>query len=562
MKHFLRVITLIAGASVVLAGSKTAPDLPGSSNSPVDVIVQYKTAPSKNELKVLGPYGQIKKQFVHLNAVSVWLTSATIQTVSQDPNVLYISPNRVTKGSLDITTSTVNANIAWGLGYNGTGVGVAVIDSGIYAHDDLKTADGTGSRIVFSDSFVSGLDASDQYGHGTHVAGIVGSNGKDSTGSSFTRTLKGVAPNVNLVNLRVLDANGAGTDAGVIAAIEEAIALKNTYNIRVINLSLGRPVFESYTLDPLCQAVEAAWKAGIVVVTAAGNYGRDNSGDEHGYGTIVAPGNDPYVITVGAMNAMGTATRTDDKIASYSSKGPTAIDHIVKPDLVAPGNSVVSLMAPNSTLASTDSAGLVSKSYYQTGGVGTSSSYFRLSGTSMATPVVSGAAALLLQQNPLLTPDQVKARLMKTAQKSLPLYSAAYDRITRATFNLQSDIFAVGAGYLDIQAAISNHDLTILPALSATAVYNSWTHKVTIARSFLTSWGSSVVWGDILVYGLDVFNGADSNGFSVVWGDSVIWGMDDGGGGFSVVWGDSLLLPLSMQALDSGDDDFSVVWGD
>ena len=563
MKNFLRILTLIGAASVVLAGPKTtAPDLPINSNSPIDVIVQYRTTPTKNELKALGPYGQIKKQFVHINAVSAWLTPATIQTVSQDPNVSYISPNRVTKGSLDITTATVNANIAWGLGYNGSGVGVAVIDSGIYAHDDLKTANGTGSRIVYSESFLPGQDASDQYGHGTHVAGIVGSNGNDSTGTSFTRTLKGVAPNVSLINLRVLDANGAGTDAGVIAAIEEAIDLRTTYNIRIINLSLGRPVFESYTLDPLCQAVEAAWKAGIVVVSAAGNYGRDNSMDEHGYGTIVSPGNDPYVITVGAMNDMGTVTRTDDKIASYSSKGPTAIDHVVKPDLVAPGNGIVSLMAPNSTLATTDSAGLVPNSYYQTGGVGTSSTYFRLSGTSMATPVVSGAAALLLQQNPLLTPDQVKARLMKTAQKSLPLYSAAYDRITRATFNLQSDIFAVGAGYLDIQAAISNHDLTILPALSATAVYNNWTHKVTITRRFLTSWGSSVVWGDILVYGLDVFNGTDSSGFSVVWGDSVIWGMDDGGGGFSVVWGDSLLLPLSIQALDAGGGDFGVVWGD
>jgi serine protease AprX len=385
----------------------------------------------------------------------------------------------------------------------------------------------------------------------------VGSNGHDSTGPNFTRTLKGVAPNVNLINLRVLDANGAGTDAAVIAAIDQAIALQSTYNIRVINLSLGRPVFESYTLDPLCQAAEAAWKAGIVVVTAAGNFGRDNSGDEHGYGTVVAPGNDPYVITVGAMNDMGTASRSDDKIASYSSKGPTAIDHVVKPDLVAPGNGTVSLMAPNSTLANTDSAGLVQNSYYRTGGTGISGTYFRLSGTSMATPVVSGAAALLLQQNPSLTPDQVKARLMKTAQKALPLYSTAYDRWTQKGFSLQSDVFAVGAGYLDIQAAISNHDLTSLPALSATASYNSSTHMVTISRSFLTSWGASVVWGDSLVYGVNVFKGTDLNGFSVVWGDTVIWGMDDGGGGFSVVWGDSLILPMTMQALASGDDDSS-----
>ena len=564
MKHFLRILTLVAGVSLVFAGSKIAPDLSTTSASPVaiPVIVQYATTPTKSELKALGAYGQIKKQFVHINALSVTLTVPQILTVSQDTNVAYISPNRPTKGTLDITTATVNANMAWSLGYNGTGVGVAVIDSGMYAHDDLKTADGTGSRIVYSESFISGLDASDQYGHGTHVGGIVGSNGNDSTGPGFTRTLKGIAPNVNLINFRVLDANGAGTDAGVIAAIDEAINLRTTYNIRVINLSLGRPAFESYTLDPLCQAVEAAWKAGIVVVTAAGNFGRDNSMHEHGYGTIVSPGNDPYVVTVGAMNDMGTVTRTDDMIASYSSKGPTAIDHLVKPDLVAPGNGIVSLMAPNSTLATNYPKALVPNSYYQTGGVGKSSSYLRLSGTSMATPVVSGAAALLLQQNPSLTPDQVKARLMKTAQKVLPLFSTTYDGITHASFNLQSDVFEVGAGYLDIQAALSNNDLTSLPALSAALSYNNSTHKVTINRNFLTTWGSSVVWGDLLVYGFDVFNGADTNGFSVVWGDSAIWGMDDGGGGFSVIWGDSILLPMGMQALDVGDDDFSVIWGD
>src|SRR5205814_4112660 len=111
---------------------------------------------------------------------------------------------------------------------------------------------------------------------------------------------------------------GAGTDSGVIAAIDQAINLKATYNIRVINLSLGRPVFESFALDPLCQAVEAAWKAGIVVVAAASNYGRDDSQHTKGYGTIASPGNDPFVITVGAMNAMGTPYITDDKITSYS----------------------------------------------------------------------------------------------------------------------------------------------------------------------------------------------------------------------------------------------------
>jgi serine protease AprX len=218
---------------------------------------------------------------------------------------------------------------------------------------------------------------------------------------------------VHLINLRVLDANGEGSDSTVIEAIETAISLKDKYNIRVINLSLGRPIYESYTHDPLCQAVEEAWKAGIVVVVAAGNDGRDNSADNNGYGTIEAPGNDPYVITVGAMKTMGTHDRTDDLIASYSSKGPSAIDHIVKPDVVAPGNLVVSLLAPGSALAQQTSY-IVPASYYESSSWGVRNKglpgsvlglvspagnqrFLLLSGTSMATPVVTGAVADMLR---------------------------------------------------------------------------------------------------------------------------------------------------------------------
>ncbi len=131
-------------------------------------------------------------------------------------------------------------------------------------------SNGQGSRIVYSQSFVTGLTGTDLYGHGTHVAGIVGANGANSTGPGFTRTFNGMAPNVNLINLQVLDQNGSGTDSNVIAALDEAITLQeHRYNIRVINLSLGRAVFESYKVDPICQAAEAAWSSGIVVVAAA-----------------------------------------------------------------------------------------------------------------------------------------------------------------------------------------------------------------------------------------------------------------------------------------------------
>src|SRR5207253_4542865 len=122
-------------------------------------------------------------------------------------------------------------------------------------------------------------------------------------------------PNAKNDNLRAVNQNGAGTDSSVIAAVNAAIKLRSKYNIRVMNLSLGRQVYESYTLDPLCQAVEAAWKAGIVVVVAAGNQGRNDSAGTEGYGTIAAPGNDPYAITVGVMKTAETPTRSDDTIA-------------------------------------------------------------------------------------------------------------------------------------------------------------------------------------------------------------------------------------------------------
>jgi serine protease AprX len=362
---------------------------------------------------------------------------------------------------------------------------------------------------------------------------------------------------VKIINLKVLNQNGAGSESGVISAIQRAIQLKDTYNIRVINLSLGHPVYESYTLDPLCQAVEQAWKAGITVVVAAGNYGRDNSHRTKGYGTIASPGNDPYVITVGATATNGTISRLDDKVASYSSKGPTMVDHVAKPDLVAPGNNVVSLLASSTcTLIKLFPKTKVNVATYETLGTFATaqSDYFRLSGTSMATPVVSGAAALLLQKDPSITPDQIKARLMKTATKVLPRYSYGTDLISQITYSMQSDIFTVGAGYLDIAAALASNELVTRPALSPIAVYNAATRTVTILRDYSVVWGDSVVWGNSVVWGDALFNGILS-GKSVCWGSSVVWG-DAAVDGFSVVWGDALVNVLSpMEALSADDGD-------
>ena len=246
----------------------------------------------------------------------------------------------------DLYDQAVLAPYAWSKNLTGSGIGVAVIDSGINGGKDFTLSNGTGSRIVYSQNFASGPNTSaDLYGHGTHVAGILAGNGMNSRGTEFSQDVHGHCGQREPDQLAGSRSEGRGRDSAVIAAIQKAISLKSKYNIRVINLSLGRGVYESYKLDPLCQAVEAAWKAGIVVVVAAGNEGRNDSARTDGYGTIAAPGNDPYAITVGAMKPMGTSTRADDLIASYSSKGPTLLDHIVKPDIVAPGNMTISVLA-------------------------------------------------------------------------------------------------------------------------------------------------------------------------------------------------------------------------
>src|SRR5208337_3033041 len=436
----------------------------------VTVIVQHRQMPASAHLKEMQGRGAvIRSKFQSIHAVTMHIPASMVEELAKDPNVLYITPDRTQKMTANPATeefaTAIQADLAASqYGLDGTGIGVAVIDCGIAPNSDLNNASGV-SRVVYNQSFVPGdTTTSDKYGHGTHVAGLIGGNGASSgTANGYAATYAGMAPKVNLINLRVLDLNGMGVDSQVIAAIQQAITLKSTYNIRVISMSLGRPIFESYTLDPVDQAVEAAWKAGIVVVAAAGNEGR--YAPTGGFGTIVVPGNDPSVITVGATMTEGTATRVDDQIASYSSKGPTAIDHTCKPDLVAPGNRQVSLRVAGSTLDTT-------YPQYEVAPSSGTAMYYELSGTSMATPVVSGAVALMLQQNPSLTPDQVKARLMKTAWKGFGRFTYSHDGRGNQ-YNNEYDLFTYGAGYLDINAALGNTDLATGVALSKTAVLNA-----------------------------------------------------------------------------------------
>jgi serine protease AprX len=318
-------------------------------------------------------------------------------------------------------------------------------------------------------------------------------------------------------------------------------------------------VVESYKLDPLCQAVERAWKAGIVVVVAAGNNGRDQSMGTNGYGTIGSPANSPWVITVGAMRDMGTVTRTDDRIASYSSKGPTALDHVVKPDLVAPGNRIISAMASaTSTIPAAQPTQVILNSYYRPGVAG-ASPYMQLSGTSMAAPVVAGAAALLLHKDPSLSPDTIKARLMKTATK-VGMPSQTTYQLGTALKIMQRDVFTVGAGYLDVWAALNATDVVpvTLRALSPKAMRDSLTGKVRLSGSNVI-WGDNVIWGENVIWGDNVIWGESLlvTGTNVIWGESFEWG-NTGVSGYNVIWGTNVLwgtsvFPIGLSA--EGDSD-------
>ena len=310
----------------------------------------------------------------------------------------------------------MNADQVWLQGGSGRGVAVAVLDSGVAADPDLA------NRIVASVNFADQRVTSDPGGHGTHVAGIIAGNGSRSAGEFV-----GVAPQANIVDVRVLGQTGSGRISSVVRGIEWVIAHKNAYGIRVINMSFGAPVTASYRTDPMSAAVEIAWQRGLVVVAAAGNGGPQRN-------TVVSPGIDPYAITVGATDDAGTVSRSDDTYAPFSAWGTA--DANAKPDLVAPGRRIVSIRVPGSALDTLFPDHLVIAHNGAT--------YLRLTGTSMATPVVSGAVALLLERNPGLAPDQVKSLLVRTTQPYGPDGGAALP-----------DPLADGSGLLDIAAAMS-----------------------------------------------------------------------------------------------------------
>jgi serine protease AprX len=286
-------------------------------------------------------------------------------------------------------TNAVGANRMWGRGYDGTGVGVALIDSGVAPVDGLTVAGKivNGPDLSFESQSAT-YEHLDTFGHGTHMAGIIG--GRDNTGTTF----RGVAPGAHIVNLKVATREGAADVSQVIAAIDWVVQHRNDpgMGIRVISLSYGTDGLQDRRLDPLATAVEAAWRNGIVVVVAGGNDGTARP-------SLVNPAVDPYVLAVGAADLAGTVSASDDKVAPFSSRGSSTRSV----DVVAPGVSIASLRDPGSSIDDAHPGAVVNDRF------------FRGSGTSQAAAVTSGAVALLLDARPELSPDQAKALLKATA---------------------------------------------------------------------------------------------------------------------------------------------------
>ena len=372
----------------------------------VEVIVQLNPGTTRSAatpvVRELG--GKVTRDLHIINAVVATLPAAGARELAARHDVRAVTLNGAIKPQAmgdNLATSfnqSIQAKDMWNR-YRGTGrgVGVAVIDTGI-AGDlaDFRVSSSDSRSRVIGSAVVNpdATTATDRYGHGTHVAGIIaGDSDSRAVGDPLKGRYSGVAPDANLISIKASDDQGNATVLDVIAGVQFAVDHKAEYNIRVLNLSLESTVAQSYKTDPLNAAVEEAWFKGIFVVAAAGN--RGTAGDAVKY----APGNDPYVVTVGATDDQGTDDLADDAPASWSSRGTTQ-DGIAKPDVYAPGARIVSNLAPNSAYAD-----LCASCLRENG------EYIRTGGTSMAAPMVAGAAAIGFQLDPTLTPNRIKALL-------------------------------------------------------------------------------------------------------------------------------------------------------
>jgi hypothetical protein len=441
-------------------------------------------------------------------------TGAAFDSMANDPNVAALSADDVVVSTMAVTTQATGASQLWAAndgsgnfgGLTGAGIGVAVIDSGIAQHPDVER------RVITRVDFVNDNSGTpDGYGHGTHVASIIAGSGKGSRSAEGTAYV-GMAPGAELVSLRVLGSDGTGYVSDVILAIEWAIKNKARYKLRVLNLSLGHAATESYRTDPLALAVEHAVASGLVVVASAGNLGKTEEGTPI-IGAIVSPGDTPGALTVGALSTHNTVVRSDDTVASYSSRGPVGDPEDpstweLKPDLVAPGNAIVAAGADGSYLWETFAD---RRTYGASGGT-----YLTLSGSSMAAAVTSGAVAQLLQARPDLTPAQVKFVLQATAER---LASAGL--IDQGAGSLNVPLAVALATSTDQAAAPTSVEIGGGLVEAGGVAFLTKAQSTTVTSGALNVWGNSIIWGNR--------GGVDGN--------AIIWGNRGGVDGNANIWG-------------------------
>src|SRR4029453_16586244 len=570
---FLCSLTLVAlAATAAYAGPR-----PAIGKFDRELVWRRQSAPGSETTSVivtLNAGGQLpselrrfaRRNALHLvNGVVLDVPNALLDSVANDGNVARVSHNPPFFAH-NFRTSITSGNffVRRLMGLTGAGVGVAVIDSGITTfHDDFTVRPTSprnypygDQRVAYFKDFVKGrTEPYDDNGHGTHVSGIVAGNGFDSNGEQ-----SGMAPGASLISLKVLDADGQGSVSEVISALGGVAANARAYNIRIVNLSVGADVLESYESDPLTLAAKALVDQGIVVVAAAGNAGQDAEGHKQ-WGGIRAPANAPWVLTVGGSSTKGTVAREADERASFSSRGPTAIDFNAKPDILASGVGTISAASPGNTLYSQYPQYLLAGSFPTA-----SAPYFVLSGTSQAAPVVSGTIALMLQANPSLTPNLVKAILQYTAQEYegyRPLeQGAGFLNALGAVRLAQFFVDAKPGDRVPVEPIWSQHIIwgnyevsggLILPSGNAWGLGVDWGS----ARSVQ---GNNIVWGTIARDNIGGGPGARDN---IVWGtgarDNIVWGT---GGRDNIVWGtgarDNIVWGTACGGEDCPDD---TVWG-
>ncbi|MDI6694838.1 MAG: S8 family serine peptidase [Anaerolineales bacterium] len=447
--------------------------------------------------------GRVVNELKMIHALTVETPAWTTLKLAALPQVRWVTPDAAvieancrdcwrTNRLRSIYPQAIGATRLWERPtyLRGQGVRVALLDSGYGEHLDLRLDRSRRSELRVQGVNLTDSDtALDRFGHGTHVAGVIGGNGNASKWAYM-----GVAPEVSLESVKVCGDNGACLTSDVIEGLQWIYDHGHDLGIRVVNLSINSEIEESYHTNPLCAALEVLWFNGFVVVVSAGN----------SQGTpLHPPANDPFVITVGAVDDQGTVTIADDMLSNFSAYG-TTLDGAVKPDLVAPGRDLVSLLSSHDSVLAREHPDHIIASRTPAW-----SDYFRMSGTSMSAAVVAGAAALLMQDEPGLNPDQVKYRLMSTAAKGdrWPAY----------------DPLQAGAGYLDIYAAVYGTSLE-------TANTGQMISQLLWSEEDWANWGS-VNWGSV--------NWGSVNWGSVNWG-SVNWGSVNWG---SVNWGSDYWEP-------------------